>query len=156
MESNDWPDPPPFRDRVARVIGDESVSAFSRRSGVPESTLRSYLTGRSSPGIEQAQKIADAGGVERYWLVTGRGSPQPAAAEDERTTAGPSPAAAPGVDPAWPLVLELVIDAYHARRRDIPGGRALRELVDAVVVLLRMEKGEICREKAISKIDAVL
>lgn len=74
-EQTGWPEAPPFKDRLQLLIGTRSVNAFARSCGVPESTLRSYLSGRSKPGLEHAQTIADACGVNRYWLVTGMGSP---------------------------------------------------------------------------------
>lgn len=75
-EIDGLPDTPPFKDRLQLLIGQRSVNAFAKVCGVPESTLRSYLSGRSNPGIEHAQRIADACGVNRYWLVTGLGSPR--------------------------------------------------------------------------------
>ena len=73
---NGLPDGPPFKDRLQLLIGQRSVNAFAKLCGVPESTLRSYLSGRSKPGLEHTQRIADACGVNRYWLVTGMGSPR--------------------------------------------------------------------------------
>lgn len=74
MSDPEWPEAPPFATRLAHVIGRESVSAFARRSGVPESTLRTYLNGRSKPGLEAVNKIAVAANVSPYWLTTGMGS----------------------------------------------------------------------------------
>ncbi|NMG48272.1 hypothetical protein GO613_09185 [Azoarcus communis] len=62
-------------------------------------------------------------------------------------------------DPAWPQVMEWVYDALLARKRDVkdmPSGRKLRDMVTAVLVLLRVEEGEISREKTRSTIDAIL
>lgn len=75
-EMDGLPDAPPFKERLQLLIGQRSVNAFAKVCGVPESTLRSYLSGRSNPGIEHAQRIADACGVNRYWLVTGLGTPR--------------------------------------------------------------------------------
>lgn len=59
-------------------------------------------------------------------------------------------------DPDWPLVMEWVYDALNARKLRMPNGKKLRELVDAVLVLLRLEEGELDREKTRRKIDALL
>ena len=87
-EQAEWPDPPPFKDRLQMLVGPRSVNSFAKLCGLPESTLRSYLSGRSKPGLEHAQKVADACGVDRYWLVTGMGSPR----RQDLGTGEPSPA----------------------------------------------------------------
>lgn len=58
--------------RIRKCIGDESVSAFSRRCGMPEATIRSYLDGKK-PVYDKLARIADAAGVSLEWLATGRG-----------------------------------------------------------------------------------
>lgn len=58
--------------RIVEVIGKESVSSFSRRCGVPESVLRSYINDGREPPFGNAVAIADAGGVTLDWLGTGR------------------------------------------------------------------------------------
>lgn len=58
--------------RMKEVIGDESVSSFSRRCGVSEAVLRSYLNDGRAPSIDKAVAIAQAGGVTVDWLATGR------------------------------------------------------------------------------------
>jgi len=60
-------------------------------------------------------------------------------------------------DPAWPMVMELVYDELNARKRRMSNGAEFRKLVDAVLVVLRLEeKGELDREKTRRKIDAFL
>lgn len=63
-----------------------------------------------------------------------------------------------GLDPMWPYVLEWIYDALNERKLRMPSGKRLRELVDAAVVLLRVEhaEGELSREDARRKIDAML
>jgi transcriptional regulator with XRE-family HTH domain len=56
--------------RLRGVIGDESVTAFSRKCGFAESTLRKYLDG-AEPSVLRLQSIADAAGVTLQWLATG-------------------------------------------------------------------------------------
>ena len=60
-----------FISRIREVIGEESVSSFSRRCGVGESTLRNLFSG-ASPRADILVSIANAGGVTVDWLATGR------------------------------------------------------------------------------------
>lgn len=57
--------------RFREILGDESVSSFSRRSGVGESTLRNILDG-AFPRTDILVAIANTGGVTVDWLATGR------------------------------------------------------------------------------------
>ncbi|MFZ3141549.1 MAG: helix-turn-helix transcriptional regulator [Polaromonas sp.] len=57
---------------MREVLGTESVTAFGRRCGIGEGTLRSYLNG-TLPVIDKAISIADAANVNIEWLATGRG-----------------------------------------------------------------------------------
>lgn len=65
-ESSDLPP------RLKKVIGDEPVAAFARRAGVSESSMRSYLSGEKSPGMDALHAICSAGGVSIDYLVTGK------------------------------------------------------------------------------------
>lgn len=65
-ESSDLPP------RLKKVIGDEPVAAFARRAGVSESSMRAYLSGEKSPGMDALQAICSAGGVSIDYLVTGK------------------------------------------------------------------------------------
>lgn len=58
--------------RLRACMADESVSAFARRCGMPEATIRSYLDGKK-PVYDKLVRIADAAGVSLEWLATGRG-----------------------------------------------------------------------------------
>lgn len=60
------------RDRLLELIGEDSIAAFSRSTGVPESSLRAYLTRGIKPGMDHAVAITDAKGVTVDWLATGR------------------------------------------------------------------------------------
>lgn len=180
-KGDSWPEPPPFTFRLEKAIGPESVNAFAKRAGMAESTLRSYLTGRSKPGMAQLNKIAaaaEARGVSRSWLLTGIEGPsissgdqhtmsEKAGRHGDGRSAGrrvkpptrDEMARGTELDPDWPQVMEWVYDALLARKRDVkdmPSGRKLRDMVTAVLVLLRVEEGEISREKTRSTIDAIL
>lgn len=61
-----------FADRLRRAIGDVSIHSFSRRAGISNTALRSYLKG-SVPGIDKAVQIAAAARVSLLWLITGEG-----------------------------------------------------------------------------------
>jgi transcriptional regulator with XRE-family HTH domain len=60
------------RDRLLELIGSDSVASFSRLSGVPESSLRAYLTRGIKPGMDHLVAIADVKGVTIDWLATGK------------------------------------------------------------------------------------
>ena len=61
-----------FATRLKQVIGQEPIHGFSKRSGVSDTSLRSYLKG-SIPGIDKVVMIAKTAGVNVEWLVTGEG-----------------------------------------------------------------------------------
>ncbi|MEO0854421.1 MAG: S24 family peptidase, partial [Cyanobacteria bacterium J06648_11] len=65
-----------FAQRLLKAIGSESIHAFSRRAGVSNTALRSYLKG-SVPGIDKAMRIAAAADVNLLWLIAGEGEPHP-------------------------------------------------------------------------------
>ena len=58
--------------RLRECIGDDTVSAFARKVGLPEATIRSYLDGKK-PVYDKLARIADTAGVSLEWLATGRG-----------------------------------------------------------------------------------
>ncbi len=64
-----------FRDRLREAIGSDSVRGFSRKSGVSEGTIRSYLEGRNTPTLEKLILLANAGGKNVGWLATGIDDP---------------------------------------------------------------------------------
>ena len=78
-------------DRLRDAIGDESVTAFGRRCGIGEATLRKYFKG-TLPNIENLIAIADAANVSIEWLAAGRGPKQRGAAQP------PAPAPAVQLD----------------------------------------------------------
>lgn len=82
-----------FSARLREIIGDESVSAFARRCGVREGTIRNIFSG-AWPRTDNLISIADAASVTIDWLATGR-LPK---TRSELRQAQPAPAA-PSLDP---------------------------------------------------------
>ena len=60
------------RERILELIGAGSSASFSRLTGIPESSLRAYLTKGTKPGMEHLVAMAQAKGVTIDWLATGR------------------------------------------------------------------------------------
>lgn len=58
--------------RLKAIIGDGSVAAFSRKCGIAESVLRTYLKDGRIPPLDKALAIATAAGVSVDWLAGGR------------------------------------------------------------------------------------
>ena len=62
-----------FSSRLKLLLSrEESVVAFTRKSGIGDSLLRRYLTG-SEPGLDKLIRIARAAAVRVEWLATGEG-----------------------------------------------------------------------------------
>lgn len=59
--------------RIKHAIGDEPVKAFSRRSGIPETSLRDYISGKKKPGLDAITLISEFTGTTVDWLATGKG-----------------------------------------------------------------------------------
>lgn len=116
--------------RLKQVIGDESVSAFSRRCGVSEAGLRSYVNDGRMPSIDKALAIAQAGGVTLDWLATGRGPKTQA--ELRALQAAPSPASVAALDlPRLQAAIATVEEGLTATRRVMDPDRKA-ELILAV------------------------
>ncbi len=62
-----------FSERLKELMGEQTTSAFSRKCGIGEASVRQYLNG-GTPGIDKAEAIAGANGVNLEWLITGRGT----------------------------------------------------------------------------------
>ena len=58
--------------RLRDMLGRESVTAFGRRCGIGEATLRKYFSG-TLPNSDNLVAMADAGNVNIEWLAAGRG-----------------------------------------------------------------------------------
>ncbi|MGR5230722.1 helix-turn-helix domain-containing protein [Vibrio rotiferianus] len=61
-----------FAQRLATLIGEESVSGFARRVDVSEALIRKYLKG-SEPSLTKANQIAMRANCSLEWLATGCG-----------------------------------------------------------------------------------
>lgn len=48
---------------------DDTVSSLVVKTGIPNSTIRSYLKGDSLPGILQLRKLAAGMGIKPGWLL---------------------------------------------------------------------------------------
>ncbi|MDX2271416.1 MAG: helix-turn-helix transcriptional regulator [Cyanobacteriota bacterium] len=59
-----------IQDRLRILLGEEAVFHFAHRCGLPDSTLRKYLSG-SQPTADRLALIARCAGVSIDWLVTG-------------------------------------------------------------------------------------
>jgi transcriptional regulator with XRE-family HTH domain len=130
-----------------------SQTEFGQIGGVKKVAQINYEKGVRQPDAAYLAAIA-AAGVDVLYVLTGQRSAAP-------TSPPPPPtredfARGTALDPAWPMVLELVYDQLIAHKRRLPNGKALRELVDAVVVVLRLEEGEPSNEKIRRKIEAIL
>ncbi|GLR06265.1 helix-turn-helix domain-containing protein [Vibrio hyugaensis] len=61
-----------FAQRLATLIGEESISGFARRVDVSEAMIRKYLKG-SEPSLSKANQIAMRANCSLEWLATGCG-----------------------------------------------------------------------------------
>jgi len=106
-----------FPDRLAHIIGRESVRSFARRAGVSDTFVRQCLSGRTEPTRTKLVALATTGNVSVEWLATGE-------AAVARTTSDTLEAIA--------ATVEAVVER-HAPELD-PTGRArlIRRMFDAV------------------------
>ena len=75
-----------FVSRLKKLIGNESVRSFGRKTGISETQLRKYLSGKSKPGLDNLVSISKVTGVSIEWLATGERTEQ----KDEITDYQPS------------------------------------------------------------------
>ncbi|NVC64287.1 XRE family transcriptional regulator [Vibrio sp. 05-20-BW147] len=61
-----------FAQRLANLIGEESVSGFARRVELSEALIRKYLKG-TEPSLSKANQIAMRANCSLEWLATGCG-----------------------------------------------------------------------------------
>lgn len=64
-----------FADRLKVAIGRNSVNSIAKKCDISESLIRNYLKG-AMPGLDKANSLANALGVNFSWLATGEGSPE--------------------------------------------------------------------------------
>ncbi|WOA52532.1 helix-turn-helix domain-containing protein [Dickeya solani] len=60
-----------FYERLEIAMNGMSNVALATKCNISESAIRSYLKGRSYPGIDKIQPIADACNSPMTWLITG-------------------------------------------------------------------------------------
>lgn len=61
-----------FKYRLKSIVDKEpSVNAFAKKCECTEGALRSYLAGKSMPGLDKLVSIAKAGRVSLEWLAIG-------------------------------------------------------------------------------------
>nr|ELR5115163.1 helix-turn-helix domain-containing protein [Providencia stuartii] len=67
-----------FKDRLNTLIDKNSIRSFASECGISDATIRKYLSGQSLPGIDKIEAIVKYTGCSLEWLVTGKGTQQPA------------------------------------------------------------------------------
>lgn len=77
-----------FSERLKELIGELSLLAFANKCGLRENSIRQYLNG-GTPGIDKAEAIAAAMGVNLDWLITGKGAKYAGSSENETYVAIP-------------------------------------------------------------------
>ncbi|MGJ8523045.1 putative HTH-type transcriptional regulator [Carnimonas sp. R-84981] len=60
-----------FKNRLKSAIGTQSLRGFSRRCGLSEATLRSYLSGGTYPTLDRLLQMASALEKDPTWLAFG-------------------------------------------------------------------------------------
>ena len=75
-----------FQERIRATIDGASVNAFAKKCGLAESVVRSYLTGRSLPGLDKLYSLAHGGNVRVEWLATGEEPMRPGERSAELAT----------------------------------------------------------------------
>jgi len=62
-----------FGNRIKEIISGDHVKAFTRKGGLPESSIRSYILNQKRPGADSLIGISLATGTTIDWLATGMG-----------------------------------------------------------------------------------
>ncbi|EJG1803494.1 TPA: helix-turn-helix transcriptional regulator [Vibrio parahaemolyticus] len=63
-----------FSERLNTVLNGKSGRAFAKETGISYSTLHNYLSGISSPTLENLITLSEKANVSIEWLATGRNS----------------------------------------------------------------------------------
>ncbi len=104
-----------FATRLKSMIGKNPASRFARKCGLNEGTLRKYLMGEATPGVDKLLRISQVAGVNLQWLVTGEGAQSTAAVWDSVTPSR--------------LAVVLEFERYAQRRADAGSRSAIRAFV---------------------------
>ena len=139
--------------RLSEVLGNDSIASFSRRSGVPESNLRSYVKRGIKPGLDHLVAIADAAGVNIAWLAAGRGPKKgaaPSQVQQQAIQAAPAPALNPELLQA---AVEGVQEGLRRINRTVPADKHAQLIVAAYELLLDGQ-GNVSKNNVINFIRA--
>lgn len=124
-------------------MGEENPTAFGRRCGVGEATLRNIINSGAQPRTDNLVAIADAANVNIEWLATGRGA---------RQRGAPS---IPTIPPAPPqtestvnledldrleLAIEAVEEGLDTLYRELPPAKRAKLIVAAYDLLIDMDQ----------------
>lgn len=60
-----------FSERLKILMGNSSFTDFSKKTGLPRTTLNSYANNQTSPTLEKLAKIAETTGASVEWLASG-------------------------------------------------------------------------------------
>ncbi|XKM13903.1 S24 family peptidase [Orbaceae bacterium ac157xtp] len=60
-----------FKDRLAEIMNNDSVSVFARKCSMSETVIRDYLSGKTYPSLSRLSTIAQKCNVSYSWLATG-------------------------------------------------------------------------------------
>lgn len=135
-----------FAERIKSAIGDEPVSAFGRRCGISEGTLRRYFAG-SHPSSDNLVAIADAANVSIEWLAAGRGPKQRGAAQ--------APAPAPAVQLDTRILTRAVTavqEGLAGLKRPLPPDKHAALIMAAYELILEDEQQAAAAETTSARI----
>lgn len=99
-----------FKDKLCKLMDERSISAYklSKETGIPQSGISQYRSGKVVPGLDKAQIIADYFGVSVDFLLS---------ADDEKKP----PAEAEGEMPPYMVSVLKAADSVPAdKREDFP------------------------------------
>jgi transcriptional regulator with XRE-family HTH domain len=130
--------------RIREVIGVESVTAFGRRCGIGEATLRKYLSG-AVPNTDNLVAIADAANVNIEWLAAGRGPKQRGAAL-AAVPAAPAPAEAINLDQLT-VAISAVAEGLDAIERHLPPAKHAQLIISAYGMLGELHQRDMAAQR---------
>lgn len=64
-----------FSDRLAQALNGRTPYSMERKTGIAQSLIRKYLSGKSVPGTDKLVLLARVLGVSVTWLATGESDP---------------------------------------------------------------------------------
>ena len=135
--------------RLREMLGHESVTAFGRRCGIGEATLRKYFSG-TLPNSDNLVAIADAGNVNIEWLAAGRGLKQRGTSSIPTVTTTP-----PAIDELLlARAISAVEEGLRAVGRALPPDKHAKMILAAYNLLGKLEVSDKLADQAISKARA--